>query len=153
MAQVNYVDLTRLAKDLDQAARESGTSIGSVLEQIGNEIAAEAQDIVPVRTGNLKNSIAVVAGHNQVYVGPDVSKAPYASYVEYGTREHEIKPTKARVLAFRVRGQLVYARKVQHPGTKPHPYMRPAVQHWVGRLGERAADVGVHLIMGKRDAA
>jgi HK97 gp10 family phage protein len=154
MAQtVNYVDLSKLADDLNQAAQQSGSSINEVLQQIGNEIAAEAQDVVPVRTGNLKNSIAVVAGQNQVYVGPDVSQAPYAAFVEYGTEPHEITPKKARVLAFRVQGQLVYAKKVQHPGTRPQPYMRPAVERWVGRLGERAADAGVHLITGKEKRA
>lgn len=153
MAEVNYVDLSRLAHDLNQAAQQSGTSVNQVLQMIGNEIAAEAQDIVPVRTGNLKNSISVVAGQHQVYVGPDVSRAPYAAYVEYGTQAHVIEPSKAKVLRFTVGGQTVYARRVRHPGSRAHPYMRPAVERWVGRLGERAADVGVHLLTGKVDDA
>jgi len=45
--------------------------------------------------------------------------ADYASYVDEGTPPHQIRPRNARVLRFRVGGKTVFARVVNHPGTKP----------------------------------
>ncbi len=44
--------------------------------------------------------------------------APHAAFVDKGTPPHLIVPRSARVLAFDVNGELVFARRVNHPGTK-----------------------------------
>ncbi len=36
-----------------------------------------------------------------------------------GTKAHEIRPRKAKRLRFQVGGQTVFAKGVQHPGTRP----------------------------------
>lgn len=151
MAEVNTLDLTTLAQDLQDASDGVSDAVQQLLEQAGNEIAAEAQNNAPVRTGKLRDSIAMVSGPHRVYVGPDVSAVPYANYVEYGTAPHVIRPANARALRFQIGGTTVFARSVKHPGTKAHPYMRPAAQKWVESLGEKSADVGVALIMGDSD--
>ena len=157
MAKENIVDLTNLADDLRKAGDKSGDSIQRLLEFAANEIAAEGQNLAPVRTGKLRDSISVTSATGRVYVGPDIRKAPYASFVEYGTGargefptgEYEIRPKTAKVLRFTMHGKTIFTKKVTHPGIKAHPYMRPAVVKWLSTLGEKAADVGVDLIMGK----
>lgn len=52
--------------------------------------------------------------------------APYAHFIEEGTRPHPISARRSGTLRFEVGGQVVYRRRVMHPGTKPRPFMRQA---------------------------
>lgn len=81
--------------------------------------------------------------------GSLVNIAPYALYVEEGTRAHEIWPKEGHgfvgplrsgqsrrditdigthrvALRFTIGGRVVFARMVHHPGTPPLPFMYPA---------------------------
>ena len=50
----------------------------------------------------------------------------YGPYVEYGTSPHPITPDSAEALAFPgAGGGIVFAQRVQHPGTDPQPFWRP----------------------------
>jgi len=40
----------------------------------------------------------------------------------------------------------VFATKVNHPGTKAQPYVRPAFDAWVDSLGTMAAEANVKVI-------
>lgn len=51
-----------------------------------------------------------------------------------GTRPHEIRARNARVLRFQVGGQTVLRTSVQHPGTKPDPYLEMAAAHAEGKI-------------------
>lgn len=153
MTQSNYLDLTELAKDLTQAAENVEQATQELLEAAGDEIIAEAQSTVVVKTGKLKNSITKTSLPLKVVVGPS---AVYGPYIEYGTGSrgefpgsmYEILPKKGSVLVFQVGGKTVYARSVKHPGIKAKPYMRPAAQKWVDDLPRDMARVGVMLISG-----
>lgn len=65
-------------------------------------------------------------------VGPDHAQtsatAKYATFVENGTRDHDIRKNKAagKPLAFMWKGQLMFRQWVHHPGTKPRPFMQEA---------------------------
>lgn len=52
--------------------------------------------------------------------------APYALFVEVGTRPHEIRTKGRYPLRNRKTGQ-VFGPVVDHPGTAPQPYLRPAL--------------------------
>ena len=79
----------------------------------------------PVRSGRLLGSIRKIVSGNEAVIGPTV---PYAVYIEYGTRPHEIHPVRARVLAFEVAGKMVFTPIVHHPGTKPNPFIRETAE-------------------------
>ena len=106
----------------------------------------EAKKLVPRKTGNLGRSIApgsLTSHHALVH-----ARANYAAYVERGTKPHVIMPRRGSVLRFpgsgvsttlggRVRtgevrrlgaGAYVFAGKVNHPGTKPKPFLLPGAQ-------------------------
>lgn len=55
--------------------------------------------------------------------------APYGRYHEYGTAsQYEIVPKQAKVLAFSIGGQTVFARRVQHPPIAERSFMRTGLQ-------------------------
>jgi hypothetical protein len=53
---------------------------------------------------------------------------PYARYVVDGTPPHLIQPRSARALHWRANGASHFARVVHHPGTRPNPYARRAIE-------------------------
>jgi hypothetical protein len=53
-------------------------------------------------------------------VGSDVK---YAYYQHEGTRPHIIVPEKREKMRFKIRGRVVYAEKVVHPGTKGSKFL------------------------------
>jgi len=55
-----------------------------------------------------------------------VAGAPHARFVESGTKPHVIEARRARALRFVWHGELRFARRVNHPGTKPTHFMRDA---------------------------
>lgn len=64
-------------------------------------------------------------GRHTVEVGTDKE---YGIYMEYGTKPHTIEPDTADALRFRVDGVEVVTQHVDHPGTEPRPFMRPAAE-------------------------
>lgn len=90
--------------------------------------------VLNVRSGALRRSIA-----HDVMVGPlgvvgrvfSSANVPYARIHEFGGRTgpHTILPTKASVLAFTVGGRKVFAKRVNHPGSKmpERSYMRTSL--------------------------
>ena len=58
-------------------------------------------------------------------IGSDVD---YARYVNDGTSPHVIRPKTKQALRFKVGGRVVYARVVNHPGTRPNPFLDRALR-------------------------
>lgn len=64
-----------------------------------------------------------------VYVGDLDDSVPHARFHHDGTRPHQIRPVRAKMLRFTVAGgQVVFARVVNHPGTKANPYLVDAAK-------------------------
>lgn len=111
-------------------------------EQTINEIAvfveAEAKQRVKVKTGNLRRQITHVTKHDE-----DVSRAKVGSNLEYaqpleeGSKPHKIKSKDGKPLRFQVNGKWVVVDEVNHPGTKPQPFLRPAIEENVGEIQDR----------------
>jgi HK97 gp10 family phage protein len=144
MAAVASADISKLAEALKETARQSELTTHQVLIQASNQILAEMESRVPVKTGTLRRSLEIKIGTDRVTIGPNPNAAPYGGYVEFGTRAHEIRPkTSGGVLVFTVGGRKVFARSVHHPGTTAQPYVRPAFEAWVDSLGTMAAEANV----------
>lgn len=65
------------------------------------------------------------------------SNTPYTGYVLHGTQPHMIRPRNARVLHWVNATGGHFARFVNHPGTKPNPFPKRAVQPLVPELQKR----------------
>ena len=146
MGAEGSADISRLAEALRETSKESAFTTHQVLIQSANHILAEMEARVPVDTGKLRGSLRIVVSTDRVEIGPNENIAPYAGYVEFGTKPHEIRPRRAGgVLVFKMNGTTVYAKKVHHPGTQPQPYVLPAFEAWVDSLGTMAAEANVQV--------
>lgn len=113
-------------------------------------ILREAKALVPVDQGDLKKSLRVSSRIKQgVPTATVKSEKFYAKMVEYGTAPHIIKPDPTKALTRKTRrGEKVVSTRtlnrmvargtlrigdqyvgdaVTHPGSKPKPFMRPAL--------------------------
>lgn len=104
----------------------------------GLELATEAKKRVPRKTSTLMRSIVSKPGKSsgnraEQKVGPTVA---YGEYVERGTKAHEIRPKRGKVLVFDAGGGRVFTTSVSHPGTQAQPYMEPALKAKSKQIGE-----------------
>lgn len=116
---------------LNPVAVESLTAPDNIVDRhifsLASAIAAVAKGLAPRVTGNLAGSI------NTKRVGPSlwevIADVPYALMVNQGTPPHVIIPKSGKVLKFPSKsGTIVYTQKVNHPGTKPNPFMVKAME-------------------------
>lgn len=80
------------------------------------------------RTGDTERGIGheTVGWIGDTYEARFFSRARHSSYLEEGTPPHLIPGNP--FLAFEWRGERVFFRYVNHPGTRPMPFMGPALQ-------------------------
>lgn len=140
MTAVASADITKLADALRESAGDADITTMNVMVHSANYLKAEMEARVPVRTGKLKQSIEVRPQGDKVIVGPDTF---YANYVEFGTKPHVIEAKNKKALAFTMNGQKVVVKKVNHPGTRAQPFVRPAFDAWVDTLGGLVAEANV----------
>lgn len=106
------------------------------------QVVARAKILAPVDTGRLRASIrverrSILGLRNRWTIGSDVE---YANMVHDGTKPHVIRPKRAHTLRrgsrgvvkpalrFKVGGRVVYAKVVNHPGTKARPFLDRALR-------------------------
>jgi HK97 gp10 family phage protein len=91
------------------------------------DVQNEARRRAPVDTGRLRSSIVsrTEGGGRQLgyVVGSNVT---YAAAVEYGTAPHVIVPKNRKALYWP--GAAHPVAKVNHPGTRAQPFLRPAIE-------------------------
>ena len=105
---------------------EQQTALEAGVRDVADAVFAESQRNVNVDKGTLKKSGSVIYGSLSASVGYNT---PYAKYVHEGTAPHIILPKKpGGYLRFETDGQVVYARRVKHPGYRGNPYLRDAVE-------------------------
>ena len=61
-------------------------------------------------------------------IGFDDEKAPYAKFVHFGSRAHEIKPRNRKFLRWGENDEFIFAKKVKHPGYEGDPFLYNAVE-------------------------
>lgn len=112
--------LAQFPKKYEQAVRRA-TILATRLHQ------KSLKRVTPVRTGRLRRNWVIVA--NTPSAGIITNRTPYASYIEFGTSAHEIRPVKRQFLRFKPKGssRYVFAKVVHHPGT---PAFRMTVNAW-----------------------
>jgi len=98
-------------------------AVTDFLGDIGGRILADAKAYVPVDTGRLRDSLMSEVHDKTLRVGSrDVN---YATDVEMGTAPHVITPRNKKALYWP--GAAHPVARVNHPGTQPRPYLRPAL--------------------------
>jgi len=125
---VHVSGLADLQKFLDALpAKMEANIMRSALRQGANVIRNEAKANVPVKTGLLRDGLKVSTRSRRGKVTASVKaggKHGYiARWIEYGTAAHFIKPKNAKSLFFAG----LFSNGVDHPGSAPKPFMRPAL--------------------------
>lgn len=128
--------------DRQQLARQLTGPQGVLVRQVARlerRIVNNASQRAPVDTGNLRrmitaDPITVSASGDQVFGGV-TSRANYSLWVHEGTAPHIIRPRHAKALRFTVGGRVVFARYVNHPGTRARPFLRNAALEEIAKLG------------------
>lgn len=105
---------------------------------------AEAHRLVHRKTGNLQRNI--VPGELSDDHATVEARTDYAAAVEFGSKPHVIVPKRKKALAWggerRLSGRLRtgseathFAKRVNHPGTKPYPYLVPGAERALKKAG------------------
>ena len=103
-------------------------------------VIKEAQSRHPYkdRSGALTRSIRRGAlgwkGHE--LRGEVTAGAHYAEYVEKGTKPHRLEARKAKALHFFYKGKEIFVKRLKegHPGSKPYPFLGPAILRTEGEF-------------------
>jgi hypothetical protein len=116
-AKIRWVPNPAAPAEIDRAAMD-------LLVRKARAVQREARAMAPGRMGRRVNAV-IVGKHVRVE-----SSHPATLYVIKGTRRHFIRKGKApgKILRFRIQGRTVFARWVDHPGTKPNDFLTKALR-------------------------
>ncbi len=112
--------------------RSADGPLGRDLDARARRVEALARRLVGVQSGQLRASIRRQPGANQIgayvhIVAGVPGRTHYLGYHLFGTEPHIIRPRRRKALRFSVGGQIVFARKVQHPGTASNNFLVKAL--------------------------
>ncbi|WP_199736583.1 HK97 gp10 family phage protein [Micromonospora sp. HM5-17] len=102
----------------------------SFVRSVARRVRTRAVLKCPVDTGRLRSAHREEVGVRlgQVY-GFVVNDVEYAEYVHDGIGPHIIRPRRpGGVLRFETGGEVVFTTYVDHPGTRPQPWLREAME-------------------------
>ena len=132
------IDIKVEVSGLDIKAFRLEKPIEELVKKTADFAEKTMKEKAPKRTGRLRGSIRKKVGRLEAEIGPS---APYAIYIEYGTRPHIIRPVRARALRFEVDGEVVFTRLIRHPGTKPQRFIRETAEELQNQISRFASEV------------
>lgn len=112
----------RAEQTLLTARREEYRALGGRSRDV---LAANA----PRKTGAFAGGIRYRTFERGDAIGVTLSvPAPLGDFITLGTKAHAIRPVSASVLRFEAGGETVFARGVNHPGTRPNPFIQRSLE-------------------------
>jgi len=119
-----------LEKIFRKAPTIAAKEYGHALEKVAIKVTSDAIKAAPVGKyaggGSLRQSIQYRPhGGNGFKV---MVNSSYGVFVDQGTRPHVIVPRRKKMLAFQKDGRWIFAKRVNHPGTKAQPFFTNAVE-------------------------
>lgn len=150
-------DLTSFHESLEAAGSQDADRVTErIMHMLAEGIAEEARKRAPRDTGELANSIEVRYGRSSAQV---VATAPHAFFLEFGTWSksvlnprsgtYTIRPKKpGGVLRFTGSdGDTVFAKKVEHPGIAPRPFLGPAHDEVLSKYMDIIGNAAVLMVV------
>ena len=143
------VNLKKVIGELEALPRYIEAARRDALQEIGEALVKNIQAGAPVETGSYKNSWKIKRVDSKEVVVWTPKRQLFVILEFQGSKPHEIRPKKAKVLRWPIkknkivqRGaapspalpsggnqQYAYAMRVWHPGFKPIRHARPALRH------------------------
>lgn len=112
-----------MASGFDALRRELDQKVRITARRVASEWQRQLQQTSPVDTGYMRDQ--TTARDEPTISGAKVTAlidTDYAEMVSTGTRPHVIVPRNARALRFTVGTTVVFAMRVNHPGTQPNDW-------------------------------
>jgi len=135
-ASMEMLGMDKLMEELERFSLRKAKEVSQEVNAAALELQGEAKrnltDWGAINTGHLRNSIIaeMTADKMGAEVGADKATAPYAPYVEYGTKPHWPPPGEIRrwVLDHKMPESAVFpiSLKIAKHGTKARPFLYPA---------------------------
>jgi hypothetical protein len=123
------MDASRLRPDLARLHDRILDGLGRGLSRTASFAAQVARSTRAFRdrTGHARGSVHHgVRGSFFHFIQAGGRDAPYVKWLEEGTDAHVILPRKAAALRFIQAGRFRFAKRVNHPGTRPTHFMQNA---------------------------
>ena len=146
MIELTLEGLDRIRAEFARLVPEVQTQVLRGLAQVAFDAAQDQVD-THTQTGALARSLRLKSdGKGGWIVGHDQQMAPYAPFVHWGTRAHEIRPREKKALRWvgekgaitrNAQGRFVsgtkfvFARFVRHPGYEGDPWLVKAADEAV----------------------
>ena len=134
---------TRMRIELNEGLRKLGRLF------VTSKGVGPLADETPKRTGKLARStfFQIIGGTvNQTLKIMQPARTPdgdfYGHYVREGTQPHEIRPRNRKALKFEIAGEVIFAAKVNHPGTRANPYHKRVMARLMGQVQELVNEMG-----------
>lgn len=142
-----HLNLDLFDKEIAEIVPDVVEALTGIIDGVNQIVANRVKEnlggvVLRRQSGKLQDSVQVIpATHNGAEVHGSViaggEDAPYGVYFENGgTSPYEIRPVSARVLAFMMEGQQIFAQVVNHPPTPHLPWFDPAVESSMGEIEE-----------------
>lgn len=123
-------------------------SLGRLAQRVDPLMLAALQGEAPENTGAYKGTIHSVqhGGVGEIVLEYRAAD-PLTTFIIQGTAPHVIEASRASVLAFyNGGGELVFARSVNHPGTKPNDYPNRAWNAASSAIIAQLAETGREIL-------
>lgn len=126
MFKMNLTDIRINESTLRAYLNTPAGPLWKKLERRAETVKSLAEGKVGVRTGALRRSI--YKRHLGNFSGQFIvigSNKNYAEAHHKGTKAHQIVASSGGKLTFVKNGKRIFTDRVNHPGTKPNPYLTP----------------------------
>lgn len=138
-------DVTIDLSQLGELASKGRAAVARAFKDMALDLWGNLREESPVRHGRL-------AGSWEPQQVSDLewrirSAVSYALAVNEGSKPREIVPTRAKALKFVVGNQVIFAKRVNHPGTPANPYIDRAIDRTSRRLDD-FVQLAVEAVMG-----
>lgn len=128
--------LPQLEKTLGQVpAKLEAKILRGALRAGANVVLNEVRSRVPVKSGRLAKTLRISTGVRRgvvtarVVAGDRKRGVFYAHMVEGGTKRHTIRGRRGKGLRIGgIEGRVIVTNRVEHPGARARPFMRPALE-------------------------
>ena len=128
MIKINTNEIDKFAVELIKLSEESRGNVQKAIKKSAFNIESQAKKNLAsnksVVTGHLRRSISTQMGDLEATI--HTSNVKYAVIVEKGSKAHVIRPKNKKALYWKGASRPV--KMVNHPGTKPKPYLEPAFE-------------------------
>lgn len=109
------------SRELKRRLKAIKTAFKPIGRVWADETVKLASRRVKVRTGQTKRSIR---RKNASMKKASVEARGGARFLEAGTKVHEMKPRRMRVMKYTQSGRPMFSKKVRHPGMRKQPFLR-----------------------------